>query len=158
DEQLKLINDAYQELKGFGGGATARKAERQRQARRARAVFAVGVLSSAAPVIALVAGAYYGGWLGAPGGRPMRSAAPAQSGRAGQTGVVSEQAKAPAGRQAAWTEAQRLATREALERFVSAYPDGEPAKQARAAIATIERADARRRDEIAAWSAADKGG
>jgi outer membrane protein assembly factor BamD (BamD/ComL family) len=161
DERLKLINDAYQELKGFGRQAEARRAEHRRRVRRVSAIFVAGVMTATAPaVLVLVAGLHYTGWLGAPDPGAVSSVAPAATGdapRPAATGVASD-ANEHAGRQEAWSEARKLGTREAWERFIAAYPDGEAAAQARSAIAALERAEGRRLAEAAAWAEAERSG
>src|SRR5262245_8212381 len=156
DERLKLINDAYQELKGFGAQASARKARQRKNARRMRAVFLAGVLTSSSPIlVVLVAGYQYPGWLGS-----LRSSSTPEAPRApGSVTPTSEHSRDPSvGREAAWTEAQKKGTREAWEQFIATYPDGEHALQAKTALAAIERAEVRRREETTAWAAAEKSG
>jgi outer membrane protein assembly factor BamD (BamD/ComL family) len=173
DERLKLINEAYQELKGFGGRATARKAERRNLRRRVSAVFLVGALTSAAPVlVVLAAGFYYAGWLEPHEAAPravaerdatssgaVREARP-EVGSAEVTKTASDIAKTDlaAEREAAWADARGQATREPWERFLATHPDGERADQARQALAAIERAEARQREERTAWAAAERSG
>ncbi|HWE17262.1 MAG TPA: pentapeptide repeat-containing protein, partial [Hyphomicrobiaceae bacterium] len=157
-ERLKLINDAYQELKG--PVARARDAERRSSARRARAIFMVGVLTSSVPVmLALVGAFYYAGWFGSHD-MPTRTVAAPDGRRTStpvETGAISEHMKsADFAYQTAWVEAQTKGTREAWERFIAAYPNGEHAGQARQALAAIESAEARRREEETAWAAIGK--
>jgi outer membrane protein assembly factor BamD (BamD/ComL family) len=161
DERLKLVNDAYQELKGFGRQAAARRAERRRRARRVSVIFVAGVMTATAPaVLVLVAGLHYTGWLSAPDPQAVSSVAPAptkDAPRPAATSVASD-ANEHERRQKSWREARRIGTREAWERFIAAYPDGESAVQARSAIAAIERAEARRRAEATAWAEAERSG
>jgi len=147
-ERMKEINDAYQELKGFGGRAQARRSE----ARRARTVFLVGALTSSAPLLLVgFAWLYFAGYLGAPektAARPLPEV--------GTSSIAKRPDGAAAKREAAWAEAERAGTREAWQRFLEAYPDGERAGRARQAIAAIDATEARQRVELAAWAAAEK--
>jgi curved DNA-binding protein CbpA len=149
-ERMKEINDAYQELKGFGGRAEAKRSD----ARRARTVFLVGALTSSAPVLlAALAWFYYAGFFG--GETEIAQQVP-------DSATTSSVAKQPQGagkeRETAWAEAERAGTREAWQRFVEAYPDGNRAAKARQAIAAIDAAEARQRAEHTAWAAAEKSG
>lgn len=114
-ERFKVINDAYQELKGFGRRAAARRAERRTSARRARAVFLVGFLTSSGPVV-LALFAYYAGLFG-----PEETSKQAATRPEGSISTIS---KRPAGTaeelELAWTEAKRTGTREAWRRFIDA--------------------------------------
>jgi hypothetical protein len=56
------------------------------------------------------------------------------------------------------THARRIGTREALLRYLSAYPHGLNQVEARTALAAIETAEARDRAERAAWTAAQEAG
>ncbi|MBO0765914.1 MAG: pentapeptide repeat-containing protein, partial [Hyphomicrobiaceae bacterium] len=156
-ERLKLINDAYRELKTFDRQAAARKAERRRRARRVSAMFVAGMMTAAAPAIVAAVGLYYMGWFETPEPRLVSAVAPAPTGDLPRPQVVitPERDNGPA---EAWREAERLGTREVWERFIGAHPDGEFAVEARAAIAAIERAETRRRAEAAAWTLADGSG
>jgi hypothetical protein len=59
------------------------------------------------------------------------------------------------GLEIAWTDAKRTATREAWERFIEAYPDGDHAAKARQALAAIEAAEARQKADHTAWAEAE---
>jgi TolA-binding protein len=58
----------------------------------------------------------------------------------------------------AWMTAQKGGTREELQRFIEAYPDGAHAGDAQRAIAAIERAEAQLAADLAAWAEADRSG
>jgi hypothetical protein len=151
-ERMKEINDAYQELKGYGGRAEARRSE----ARRSRAVFVVGALSAMLPL--LLAGLAWLYLAGSPGGREETARRPAPD-TVGTSTLAKRPTGAAARQEAAWAEAERAGTREAWRRYLEAYPDGlraEKARQAIAAIEAAEAAEARRRAEVAAWAAAEK--
>jgi curved DNA-binding protein CbpA len=158
-EQLKAINAAYRKLRGAGRRGARGKAIR----------FAVGAFASALPVLAII-GAYLGGWIGPrpPGPdvatapeRPRQTAAPAHvptKGGAASTSVLPKDSAA--GRQTAFADAKRQATKAAWTRFIADYPGGEPEAYARQALATIvqiEMAQERQREERLAWAAAENG-
>ena len=146
-ERLKVINHAYEELKGYGRRAAAREAERRTSARRLRAIFVLSFVSSSVPLL-LALFAYYGGFFG-----PQEATGP----NSPATSTVSQRAPG-AGQEIAWVETKRTATREAWQRFIDAYPDGDHAAKARQALAAIEAAEARQRADRAAWTAAEKSG
>jgi hypothetical protein len=149
-ERLKLINDAYTELKGFGVRAAARKAERKSVARRVRTIFVVGVLTSSAPLLAVLFAAFQSGYFGQQISR--------QQGPDGSA-IGSQHAKrAVEGPQTAWAAAEKSGTREDLQRYLDKYPDSVNAETARRAIAAIDAAEARRQAERSAWAAALKSG
>jgi outer membrane protein assembly factor BamD (BamD/ComL family) len=158
-EQLKSINEAYRKLRGAGRGEARRKAVR----------FVVGALASALPLLAII-GAYLGGWIGPrPSGpdvatapeRPRQTAAPTHvpaKGGADSTSVL--QKDSTVGRQIAFDEAKRQATKAAWTKFIADFPGGEPeayARQALGAIAQVEIAEARKREERLAWAVAETG-
>jgi curved DNA-binding protein CbpA len=159
-ERLKAINEAYRQLKAAAGG---------RDAARGKAIrFAFGALTSALPMLAIV-GAYLAGWIGprTPGPEVAVVAAGPRQGpgqRSGDsqsgTGTTSLEKDSAVGRQTAFADAKRQATKAAWARFIADYPGGEPEAYTRQAIATIERAevaDARRREARLAWTAVEKG-
>ena len=142
-ERLKVINEAYRKLRTAG-------AERRGWARGA--VFAAGVLSSALPLLAI----YYAVWLGSRAPAPDIAARSERKG--GGTTFVEKDSVV--GRQLAFADAKQQATKAAWAKFIAAYPGGAPEAYARQAIAAIERAEAaeaRRKEERLAWSAAEKG-
>ncbi|MFZ1104715.1 MAG: J domain-containing protein [Hyphomicrobiaceae bacterium] len=148
NERLKAINAAYRKLKAAGG------AGRRGWARGA--LFAVGVLTSALPLFAVM-GAYYAGWLGVRAPVPGIVAAPQSQGTASVTSVEKDSA---VGRRMAFVDARTQATKAAWVKFIADYPGGEPEALARQAIAAIEgaeAAEARKRQEHLAWLAAEKG-
>jgi DnaJ-like protein len=146
DERLKTITEAYRRLRGLGGGTSARG---QKWRRSNSAAFVVGALTSAAPAILILAVVFhYAGWL------TPRGPAPDTKRKADATSAYTEDPSA--GRQLAFADAQMQGTKEGWARFLEAYPEGQAAEKARQAIATIERADARKRESIA-WNAAEKG-
>ncbi len=148
NERLKAINAAYRKLKAAGG------AGRRRWARGA--LFAVGVLTSALPLFAIM-GAYYAGWLGSRPPVPGIAAAPQSEAAASVPSVEKDSA---VGRQMAFVDAKAQATKAAWAKFIADYPGGEAEALARQAIAAIEgaeAAEARRRQERLAWLAAEKG-
>jgi uncharacterized protein YjbI with pentapeptide repeats/outer membrane protein assembly factor BamD (BamD/ComL family) len=171
-ERLKLINDAYQKLKEAGRQVILRKAERRQ---RASAAFMAGVMTAVVPLLVL-AGLYAVWWLEAQG--PAKTAAlpdrPGDTGVvtpdsardktgaapvAGQTGATSVHAKKiDDGRSGALAAAREQGTREAWERFIGAFPDGDTATEAKAALASIERAEAQRRQEATDWAKVEKDG
>jgi hypothetical protein len=59
---------------------------------------------------------------------------------------------------AAWTLAQRTATKMALQQYLEAHPGGTRSDQARQALAAIEATEARRRTDDAAWLLATEAG
>jgi curved DNA-binding protein CbpA len=148
DERLKAITEAYKKLKG-AGRAGAREVDGQAWRGRAITVFVAGALASAVPVfVTLGAFYYYTVWLG------PRDPAP-------DTGPNAETASAftkdpSVGRQSAFADARKAGTKAAWTRFLEAYPEGEPAAEARQAIAAIDRAEALKRESIA-WAEAKKG-
>jgi len=165
-ERLKLINDAYQTLKGADWQVTNRHAQSRH---RTSAMFVAGVMTSMAPLAAV--GLYAVWQLEAraptqtaaisdrPGGTgPVaRNGAPEEAG--GGTGAISEHVKEiDDGRGRALAAARRQASREAWEQLVQAFPDGETAAEAKAAIAAIERAEARRRQEATEWAKVEGSG
>ena len=161
-ERLKLINDAYQELKGFGGRAQARRAERQDFARRARKGFLVGFLTSAPVLLAVFAGFYYAGYFG-PTDVASKSAATDQEKSkqaAGpdrlKAGPAAERKNAIDKREIAWVEAERIGTKEALQRFLEEHRDSDHAAKAKRAIAAIDAAEAKQRAAITAWASIEK--
>jgi hypothetical protein len=161
DERLRCINDAYRELRAPRGGAGG-GARRWKSAGRAATVFMAGLMTAAAPVlVALTIGFYWAGWFG-PQETRTRTAALRHGARdvgPVETGAISELRKhTESGRQAAWSEAESLGTKEGGERFIAAYPDGQTAQRAREAIAALDRAEERRRAEAEAWAAARKSG
>jgi curved DNA-binding protein CbpA len=154
EERLKRINDAYQALKGSEKRETAKRRRRTRTS----AIFMAGIVTSVAPLaVAVIGSAYYAGWLGT-----SRTETATASGRPGSpenagTAAVSEVSKkSDASRRTAWTDAHRLGTRKAYERFLADYPEGETAIEARAAIAAIDWADARRIEARTAWTRIEK--
>jgi hypothetical protein len=158
-ERLKLINDAYQTLKGADWQASARKAKPRH--RTSAVVFVAGVMTAMAPLLA--AGLYVVWRLRVPtptttvavsdrpgsAGGVARDAAPETTGAG--TGSVHVK-EVDGGRSRALAAARRQATREAWEQLVVAFPDGETAAEARTALAAIERTEARRRQEAADWA------
>jgi hypothetical protein len=140
DERLKAINAAYRKLKGGGAGA------RNRTPRAG--MFVLGVLTSALPLVA-IGGAYYAGWLGSRTPAPV-VAAKGESKSGG--GTTSVQKDTVVGRQEAFADAKKQATKVGWAKFIAEYPGGEPEAFARQAIAMIERAE-----ESLAWSVAEKG-
>jgi hypothetical protein len=147
-ERLKAINEAYRALRTAG-------AERRSWARGA--VFAAGVLSSALPLLAI----YYAVWLGsrAPAPDIAAQAEHTSEPKAG-SGTTLVEKDSVAGRQLAFASAKQQATKAAWAKFVADYPGGAPEADALQAIAAIERAEAaeaRRKEERLAWSAAEKG-
>jgi hypothetical protein len=147
DERLKAINAAYRKLKAGGAG---------RRGWARGAVFTVGVLTSALPLLAIM-GAYYGGWLGSRAPTPGIVGAPEAKGGVGTTSVEKDSA---VGRQIAFADAKKQATKSAWAKFIADYPGGQPEAFAHQAIADLERAEvaeARKAPERLAWSAAEKG-
>jgi len=163
-ERLKVINDAYQTLKAGDWQAVARRSE---PPRRSSTVFVAGVMS-AAPLVAV--GFFAVWWLGALGPTPTT----AVSDRPGGAGVVAHDSlpdrggdfrtgsssvhvkEIDGGRGRALVTARRQGTREAWEQLVLAFPDDETAAEAKAAIAAIERAETRRRQEAVDWARVEK--
>jgi serine/threonine protein phosphatase 1 len=141
-ERLKAINHAYQELKGHGRRAEAREAERSTSGRRLRAIFLLAFVSSSALLLAPFA--YLAGFLGS------QHASKTATGPA-----ISAISQPGTGLEIAWTDAKRTATREAWERFIEAYPDGDHAAKARQALAAIEAAEARQKADHTAWAEAE---
>jgi uncharacterized protein YjbI with pentapeptide repeats len=164
-ERLKVINDAYQTLKRGDWQAGAREPERRH---RSTVAFVAGVMSAMVPLVA--AALYTAWWLGAPGAAPT-AAVPGRPGGAavvahdslpdgaggGEAGAISVHAKeVDGGRARALAAARREGTRKAWEQLVMAFPDHGTAAEAEAAIAAIERAEARRRQEAADWAKVEK--
>jgi hypothetical protein len=148
NERLKAINAAYRKLKAAGGAG--------RRGWGPGALFAVGVLTSALPLLAVM-GAYSAGWLGSRTPVPGIVAAPQSKGAASVTSVEKDSA---VGRQIAFADARTQGTKAAWVKFIADYPGGEPEALARQAIAAIERADAaaaRKRQERLAWLTAENG-
>jgi curved DNA-binding protein CbpA len=148
NERLKAINAVYRQLKAAGGAG--------RRGRARGALFTVGVLTSALPLLAVM-GAYHAGWLGSRTPVPGVVAAPQSKGAASVTSVEKDSA---VGRQMAFADARMQATKAAWVKFIADYPGGEPETLARQAIAAIEQAEAaetRKRQEHLAWLAVEKG-
>jgi DnaJ-like protein/pentapeptide repeat protein len=172
-ERFKLINDAYQQLKEADRQVTARKIERRQ---RASTAFVAGVMTAMVPLV--VAGFYAMGRDGAPnltttvvapeGARGVGTVTGdngSNEGRGGagvgtdvvQTGPISVHIKeVDGGRGRALSTARRQGTREAWEQLALAFPDQETAAEAKVAIAAIERAEARRRQEAIDWARVEK--
>jgi hypothetical protein len=176
-ERLKVINDAYQTLKGADRQAVARQAERRR---RGAAAFMAGVVTAMVPLV--VAALFAARWLGPPrptttaavtdpasrmpsDNAPDRTRGGAGDGTAGnaeeavQTTAISVHVKeTDGGRGRALMAARRRGTREAWEQLALAYPDGETAAEAKTSIAAIERAEARQRQEAIDWARVENSG
>ena len=131
-------------------------AERRTSARRARAVFVISFLTSSASVL-LVLFAYYTG-LSGPQDEQSTLAAKPQSFVIGLTTTSKHPAGTEEGREMAWAEAERTGSREAWQRFIEVYPEGDHAAKAKQTLAAIDAAEARQRADLAAWAAAEKGG
>jgi DnaJ-like protein len=155
-ERLKIINEAYRTLKAAGAAPGSAGWRGWAQG----AVFAVGVLTSALPLLLAIVGAYYAGWLGSRAPAPDIGAKSAKSESRGGAGTTFVAKDAVIGRQLAFADAKQQATKTAWAKFIADYPGGAPEAYARQAIAAIERAEAaeaRKQEERLAWSAAEKG-
>lgn len=169
-ERLKLINDAYQTLKGAERQLTIRNGERRH---RASAVFVAGVMTAMVPLAAI---GLYAAWSRAApgpattvavpdrtGGAALaaRNGAPGNAGADGEaveTGAISVHVKeTDSGRGRALATARKQGTREAWEQLMAAFPDEEAAAEARTAIAAFEQAEARRREAALAWAKVENG-
>ena len=154
-ERLKLINDAYTELKGFGGRAQARRAERKSVASRTRKVFLVGLLTSSVPVFLVVfVGFYLAGYFE----RHDMAAKPAVTeGEGLKQAAEPDHLKSEAAR-AAWAAIEKGGSREDVQRFLEEHRDSDHAEKARQALAAIDLAEAKQRAARTAWAAIEKGG
>src|SRR5215510_10940719 len=153
----KVICGAYQALKGFRARRLPRKAEPRTTARRPRAFFAIGFLASSTSVL-LVLFVYYLGSL-LPLAEKSVVAAKPKSVATGLTPTISQHpAEREEGREIAWTEAERTGSREAWQRFLEMYPEGDRAVKALQALASIDAALAQQHADHAAWAEAEKSG
>ena len=149
-ERLKVVN-AFQELKGFSRGrALGRKAERRTSTRRARAVFVIGFLISSASVLLVLGFLLPQDEKSTVGVKP-ESIVPTLTTTISQTPAGTEE-----DREIAWTKAERTGSREAWQRFIEVYPDGDHAAKAKEALADIDAAEAPQRADRAAWADAEK--
>jgi len=153
----KVICDAYQALKGFRARRLARKAEPRSFARRPRAFFAIGFLTSTGSIL-LVLFVYYMGALLPLAEKSAVAAKPESVVTSLTTAISQHPADREEEREIAWTEAERTGSREAWQRFIEMYPDGDRATKALQALASIDAAEARQHADHAAWAEAEKSG
>jgi hypothetical protein len=151
--RLKMICDALQALKGFRARGLARKAKPR--TRHASAFFAIGFLTSSASVL-LALFAYYTGPLLPQDEKSAVAAKPESVITGVATRISQEPAGMAEGRESAWALAKRAGSREAWQRFIEMYPDGDRAAKALQALASIDAAEALQRADAAAWAEAEK--
>jgi hypothetical protein len=151
--RLKMICDALQALKGFRARGLARKAKPR--TRHASAFFAIGFLTSSASVL-LALFAYYTGPLLPQDEKSAVAAKPESVITGVATRISQEPAGMAEGREIAWAVAKRAGSREAWQRFIEMYPDGDRAAKALQALASIDAAEALQRADDAAWAEAEK--
>jgi serine/threonine protein phosphatase 1 len=153
--RLKVICDAFQVLKGFRARRLSSRGAKPRT-RHARASFAIGFLTSSTSVLFALFAYYTGSLL------PQETSAVAAKPESVMTGLTTRIAQEAAGmeegRETAWTVAERAGSREAWQRFIEMYPDGDGAAKAQQALARIDAAEARQRADHAAWAEAEKSG
>jgi len=153
--RLKVICEAFQALKGFRARRLSSMAKPRM--RHADSFFAIGFLTSSASVLFALFAYYMGSLL--PQDAKSALAAKPESVMAGSTASVSQEPAAmEAGREIAWAVAERAGSKEAWQRFIEMYPDGDRAAKALQALASIDAAEARQRADHAAWAEAEKSG
>jgi len=153
-ERLKIINAAFQELKRVRQRPSPTKAERRSSALRTSTFFGIGFLTSSVSVL-LIVFAYYMGFLIPQDGKLSVAAKP-ESVVTGLTTISQTPTGTQEEREIAWTEAERTGSREAWQRFIEAYPDGDRAAKAKQALADIDAAEAPQRADRAALAEAEK--
>ena len=153
--RLKVICEAFQALKGFR--ARRLSSMTKPRMRHADSFFAIGFLTSSASVLFALFAYYMGSLL--PQDAKSALAAKPESVMTGSTASVSQEPAAmEAGREIAWAVAERAGSKEAWQRFIEMYPDGDRAAKALQALASIDAAEALQRADHAAWAEAEKSG